>query len=155
FGYIITDGGRFAPDTPRTLSFADRADNREQALFVQDQLRMGPWTVSAGLRWDRYSLLVDEHAISPRLAIAWSWPAADLVARASYDRAFQTPATENLLLASASVFDALSDDVVRLPVRPSHGNFIDVGVSKRLFRKARVDVTHFIRHMSDFADDDV
>jgi outer membrane cobalamin receptor len=155
FGYVITDRERFAPTTPGTLSFDDRADDREQALFVQDQLRMGPWTVSAGVRWDRYRLLVDESAFSPRLAAAWSWPAADLVLRASYDRAFQTPATENLLLASAAVFDALGDEIVRLPVRPSHGNFFDVGVSKRLFGKMRIDVTQFMRRMSEFADDDL
>ena len=53
------------------------------------------------LRWDRYHLVVDDNAFSPRVAVAWSWPSADLVLRASYDRAFQTPAVENLLLASS------------------------------------------------------
>jgi TonB-dependent receptor-like protein len=155
FGYRITDADRFAPTTPATLSFDDRADDREQAVFVQDQIRFGPWTMSAGVRWDHYRLLVDEHAISPRLAAAWSWPRADLVVRASYDRAFQTPATENLLLASTADLDSFGDTVARLPVRPSRGNFVDVGASKRLFGKVRLDVTHFVRHMSEFADDDL
>jgi len=154
-GYRLTDPDRFSPDTPPSLAFEDRARDREQALFVQDQIRLGAWTVNAGLRWDHYHLLVNEHAASPRLGVAWSWPAGDLVVRASYDRAFQTPATENLLLASSPEIDALAADVVRLPVRPSLGNFVDVGLSKRLFGKLRVDVTHFVRRMTEFADDDV
>ena len=111
--------------------------------------------MNAGVRWDRYRLVVDERAISPRLAVAWSWPAADLVFRASYDRAFQTPASENLLLASSPEVEALSGQVVRLPVRPSRGNFYEATISKSLFRTARLDATYFERRMMDFADDDL
>jgi outer membrane receptor protein involved in Fe transport len=143
FGYRVTDPASFDPQTPRTFELADRRRDREQALFVQDQMRMSAWTISAGLRWDRYDVLVEERAFSPRLGIAWSWPRAGLVARASYDRAFQTPAIENLLLASSPAVDALSDRVVRLPVPPSRGNFYEAGVSKRLFSATRLDVTHF------------
>jgi len=155
FGYQITDPNHFDPDTPPTLAFEDEARDREQALFVQDQIRLGAWTVNAGLRWDHYRLLVNEHAVSPRLGVAWAWPEADLVVRASYDRAFQTPAIENLLLSSSPEVDALADNVVRLPVRPSLGNFADVGLSKRLFGKLRADLTFFSRRMTEFADDDV
>jgi hypothetical protein len=154
FAYAITDPDRFAPETPSSLSFNDRAHDREQALFVQDQIRLDAWTINAGVRWDHYRLLVEEHAVSPRVGVAWNWAAADLVVRASYDRAFQTPAIENLLLASSPELDTLGDSVVRLPVRPSLGNFIDVGVSKRLGR-LRLDVTQFARRMTQFADDDV
>lgn len=80
---------------------------------------------------------------------------ADLVLRASYDRAFQTPAIENLLLASSAALDTLRDTVVRLPVPPSFGHFFEAGISKRLFSKARVDVTQFSRHMTNVAADDL
>ena len=155
FGYEITDPGQFDPATPALFDFADRRRDREQALFVQDQVRIGAWTVNAGVRWDRYHLVVDESAVSPRIGVAWSWPAADLVVRASYDRAFQTPAIENLLLASSSTVDLLGDNVVRLPVRPSRGHFYEAGVSKAIFGNARVDVSLFRRDMDDFADDDL
>jgi outer membrane cobalamin receptor len=155
FSYATTDPSAFDPNTPATFSFADRATDREQAMFVQDQLRLGAWTINAGLRWDRYRLLVNEQAFSPRLGVAWWWPRADLVVRASYDRAFQTPAIENLLLASSSAVDSLNESVVRLPVRPSRGNFVEAGISKRLFSFARVDVTQFSRQIANFADDDL
>ncbi len=155
FDYIITDPDQFSPETPQTFAFADAGDDREQAAFVQDRVRLGSWTANLGVRWDHYRLRVDEHAISPRVGIAWSWPAADLVVRASYDRAFQTPAVENLLLASSPALDSLNDAVVRLPVRPSRGDFYQVGVSKMWFRTWRLDATWYDRSVTNFADDDL
>ncbi len=155
FSYQLTDPTQFDPDTPAAFSFEDRRPNREQALFVQDQVRLGSWTVNAGLRWDHYQLAVNEYAVSPRLSVAWSWPTADLVLRASYDRAFQTPAVENLLLASSPAVETLSDNVIRLPVASSLGNFYEAGVSKALLGTARIDATYFRRSMSNFADDDL
>jgi outer membrane cobalamin receptor len=155
FAYQLTDAGQFDPGTPAAFDFHDRRSDVEQAMFVQDQIRAGRWTVNAGIRWDHYRVVVDERAISPRLGVAWSWPDAGLVLRASYDRAFQTPAIENLLLASSAAVDALSENVIRLPVRPSRGNFYEVAASKVLFRAVRLDANYFERHMTDFADDDL
>ena len=155
FGYHITNRGQFDRDTPVNFSFADTGTDREYALFVQDRVTLGRWTVNAGLRWDRYSLLVDQTAFSPRIGLAWASPKADLVVRASYDRAFQTPAIENLLLASSPAVDSLNDDVIRLAVPPSIGNFYEVGISKRLFSSVRLDATYFDREITNFADDDV
>jgi outer membrane cobalamin receptor len=154
FGYQLTDAGMFDPDTPLAFDFADQRRDREQALFVQDRIRLGSWTVNAGVRWDHYHLLADESAISPRLGVAWA-PSADLVVRASYDRVFQTPAVENLLLASSPAVEALNDHVARLPVQPSLGSFYEAGVTKALNGVVRVDASYFVRRTSDFADDDV
>jgi hypothetical protein len=155
FAYQITDIGAFDPGTLPTFSFNATRPDREQAMFLQDQWRVGAWTVNAGVRWDHYRLAVEDHAISPRVGVAWSWPAAGLVLRGSCDRAFQTPAVENLLLASDPAVETLTSTVVRLPVRPSRGNFYDAGLSKTLLRRARVDVSVFRRATSNFADDDL
>ncbi len=155
FAYTITDEDDFDADVPLDFAFADRRQDREQAVFVQDQIRRGPWTVNAGLRWDHYRLVVDDNAFSPRFAVAWSSPAKDLVLRASYDRAFQTPAIENLLLASTDAFERLGAETARLPVPTSHGNFFEAGLSKAIGGRARIDVTGFNRRMTDVADDDL
>ena len=155
FDYRISDPSQFDPDTPLVFAFSDRQADREQAVFVQDRIAAGPWTINAGLRWDHYRLLVEQNAWSPRLGVAWSWPNHDLVVRASYDRAFQTPATENLLLAGSAAVETVSGNVLRLPVRPSIGNFFETGFSKRLFSTVRLDVAHFRREMTNFADDDL
>lgn len=155
FAYTITNEDDFDSDVPIDFDFSDRRHNREQSLFVQDQIRRGPWTVNAGLRWDHYRLIVEDNAFSPRLAVAWSSPAKDLVLRASYDRAFQTPAIENLLLASTDEFERLGVETARLPVPTSHGNFFEAGLSKAVGGRARIDVTGFNRRMTDVADDDL
>ena len=155
FAYTITNEDDFDADVPPDFNFADRRHNNEQAVFVQDQIRKGPWTVNSGLRWDHYSLVIEDNAFSPRLAVAWSSPGKDLVLRASYDRAFQTPAIENLLLASTDEFERLGAETARLPVPTSHGNFFEAGMAKSIGSRARIDITGFNRRMTDVADDDL
>ena len=155
FRYRIADPGQFDPATPPQFQFAGRAQDREQAIFVQDMVRAGNFTANLGLRFDHYRLLVDESAWSPRLGLSYYWPAAGIVFRGSFDRVFQTPAFENLLLASSPAVQALNDTVVRLPVRPSHGNFYEGGIAKGLFGKMRIDANYFRRAVDNFADDDL
>jgi outer membrane cobalamin receptor len=155
FAYRISDRDAFDDDTAPAFSFDGVHGDREQALFVQDQMRLGAWTVNAGLRWDHYAFMVDDHAFSPRLAAAWASPSGDLLVRAAYDRVFQTPAIENLLLASSAAAGGLGDEVVNLPVPPSRGNFYEAGLSKAFAARMRVDAAVFRRQMTDVADDDV
>jgi outer membrane cobalamin receptor len=154
FSFAVTDATAFPDDVPGAFEFADEGHSHEIALFAQDRVSRGPWTLNAGLRWDRYSFLLDDNALSPRISLAWA-PVGDLVLRASYDRAFQTPAIENLLLASSRATEQLRANVVHLPVPASRGNFYEAGFSKGLRGVARLDATYFHRYATEFADDDV
>jgi hypothetical protein len=153
--YQIADPSFFDPDTPLAFNFLGHRLDREQSLFAQDTWRFGNLTASAGLRWDHYSFAVNDHAFSPRLGVAWYVPRAELVLRFSYDRVFQTPAIENLLLASSPEVDQLSPEVLRIPVRPSRGNYFEAGFSEGIAKKARLDVSFYRRTFANFADDDV
>jgi hypothetical protein len=155
FNYIITDPSQFDPGTPATFSFAGRGLDREQAWYAQDLMRLGRWTLSAGLRWDHYQLLVDKNALSPRLGIAWYWPLVDMVFHASYDRVFQTLAFENILLSTSPAVTALNAEVLRLPVQPSNGNFYEAGLTKNFFGKFKLDVNYYQRIFHNYADDDL
>jgi outer membrane cobalamin receptor len=154
FSDAITDFSRFDPATPPTFAFTGSKPDLEQAAFVQDQIRLGRWTVSAGLRWDHYQLLVNQNAVSPRLGVAYYIPSLDLVLHASYDRIFQTPSAENLLISSSPEVVSLSDLVLRLPVQPSHGNYYEVGLSKGFFGQLKFDANVFDRRVNNYADDD-
>jgi outer membrane cobalamin receptor len=155
FNYVIKDLSQFDPGTPLTFNFFSRAQDREQSAFVQDLVRLGRWTLSAGVRWDHYQLLVEQNAVSPRLGVAWYWPRADMVFHTSYDRVFQTPASENLLLASSPELTAINPQVLRLPVRPSLGNLYELGFTKGFFGKLKLDVNGYDRRFSNMADDDL
>ncbi|MDQ6700931.1 MAG: TonB-dependent receptor, partial [Acidobacteriota bacterium] len=155
FAYRITNRRLFDRDTPRNFRFSGSAQDREQSAYIQDLYRLGNWTVSAGLRWDHYRLLVHDNAVSPRFGIAWYWPAAGIVFRASYDRAYQTPAIENLLLASSPAVAQLNDNALRLPVPPSRANFYQAGLAKAFWGKVRLEANYFRRNFHDFSDDDV
>lgn len=153
--YRITDETFFDPDTPLAFSFFDHRLDREQAVWAQDTMRFGNLTISAGLRWDHYSVVVRDHAFSPRLGLAWYVPRSETVLRFSYDRVFQTPAIENLLLTSSPEIEQLSANVLQLPVTPSRGNYLEAGFSQGLFKTARLDVSFYRRTFQQFADDNV
>ena len=154
FSDVITDPTRFDPGTPSSFTFSGSRPDLEQSAYVQDLIRLGQWTVRAGLRWDHYQLLVNEHAVSPRFAVARYFPSAGLVMHASYDRVFQTPSAENILLSSSAQVVSLNPSVLRLPVEPSHGNYFEAGGSKSLWREVRLDANYYRRSANNFADDD-
>ncbi len=124
-------------------------------MYLQDRMQFRAWTLSAGIRHDRYSLLVAESGWSPRLGVAWHSDRAGLLLRASYDRVFQTPAFENILLASSPATRELADAGVFLPVRPSRANYFEGGFVKAVFAHVRLDAKYFERRSSNFADDSV
>jgi len=158
FGYqIITrriNGVRiFDSDLPATFRFNQSGTGRDQSFFAQDNWHYGGLTVNAGLRFDHYKLVADETAWSPRLGVAYNVAHAGLVLRASYDRVFQGPAVENILLASANLVNQLGGEGVFIPLRPSRGNFTEAGFSKSLSRRLRLDGTWYYRQVTNFADD--
>jgi TonB-dependent Receptor Plug Domain len=154
FGFIITDPTQFDPSTPTIFNFAANRPDLEQSAFVQDLIHLGNWTVNAGLRWDHYQLLLNRQAVDPRFAISRYFPSADLVLHFSYDRIFQTPSFENMLLSSSAAAGALDNISLQLPVEPSEGNYYEAGLTKGLFGRMRIDANYFRRLVNNYADDD-
>jgi len=154
YSHIITNPDDFDPSTPQTFSFKGNRPDLEQAAFVEDLIRLGNWTVSAGLRWDHYQLLVNQSHFSPRLAVSRYFQSANLVAHLSYDNVFQTPSSENILLSSSPDVSSLNSDFLRLPVAPSKGNYYEAGITKGFSDKLKLDVNVFRRDEKQFADDD-
>jgi hypothetical protein len=154
FAYNITDDTQYDPSTPLTFSFVANRPDLEQSAYVQDLIRLGNWTINAGLRWDHYQLILNRQAVDPRFAISRYFPSAGLVVHFSYDRVFQTPSFENMLLSSSTAAAGLNTISLQLPVEPSEGNYYEVGVTKAFFNKLKLDANYFRRLVNNYADDD-
>ncbi len=144
----------FDPNTASAFAFTGSRPDLEQAAFIQDLIHIGRWTVSAGLRWDHYQLLLNQNAFSPRFSAARYFPAAHLIAHVSYDRVFQTPSFENILLSNSPQVESFEPTVLRLPVEPSRGDYYEIGASKSFVKQLRVDANMFRRDSSNYANDD-
>jgi hypothetical protein len=88
------------------------------------------------------------------LAISRYFSSADLALHVSYDRVFQTPSSDNILLSSFPAVQSLNPEILRLPVEPSQGNYYEAGLTKGLFGQLRLDANYFRRHQNNYADDD-
>lgn len=138
-----------------TFAFQGNRSDLEQAAYVEDLIHLGNWSIDAGLRWDHYQLLLNQNAVSPRVAISRYFPSVGVNIHASYDRIFQTPSFENILLSSSPAAEAIDTSVpaLRLPVQPSHGNYYELGATKAFFGKVRLDTNIFRRQVNNYADD--
>jgi len=146
--------GLFDPGTAINFAFAQSHPDLEQSAYVQDLVQFGNWTVNAGLRWDHYQLLVNRNAVSPRLAASRYFPSAGLNVHIAYDRVFQPPSFENILLSSSPKvldFDPIS---LRQNVLPSLGDYYEAGMTRAFFGNLRFDANMFRRDEANYADDD-
>ena len=121
FNYLITNPAYFDPNTPKALTLLISALIWSNQHSSRIDFLLGNWTISGGLRWDHYQLLVNQNAVSPRLSIGRYIPSLKMVLHASFDRIFGTPSSDNILISSSPQIDALSSEFLRLPVRPSLG----------------------------------
>lgn len=137
------------------LEYDDSEKSTEASLFVQDLVRIGDFSASVGIRYDRYDLLIEENAISPRIGLSYYVAPADLLLRASYDRIFQPPPMENLLLSSAAASLGIDEVEDAIAVPANRANFFEVGLRKPLFDTFRLDVSHYWRTFRNYIDDDV
>ncbi len=96
------------------------------ALWIQDQYKAASWlSLTAGVRFTRFSGLVTETAGSPRLGVAIQIPRLHWVLRGAYSRYYQAPP-----------LDTISDDVLSvspdqgfLPLRGERDEQRDIGLT--------------------------
>jgi hypothetical protein len=152
--YDITDPTQFDSGSPLTFAYEANRPDLEQSVFVQDLIRLHNWTINAGLRWDHYQLLLNQQAVEPRLAVSHYFPKSDAVLHFSYDRIFQTPSFENILLSSSPrVANIDPTGFLNLPVRPSQGDYYEAGLDKIFFAHLKLSSNYFRRVVDNYADD--
>jgi hypothetical protein len=91
--YDFTRGGTY-------YDYRGRADVKETALYIEDQIKSGQWQWNLGLRGDIYNGLTSATQVEPRLGGAYTVKPTGTVLRVSYARTLETPFNENLVLSS-------------------------------------------------------
>jgi hypothetical protein len=136
--------------------FDGRKVGHTLGLFVQDSFAPLPdLQINAGVRYDRYHLLIDDSAVSPRLGVAYHVHGTETVLRASYNRIFMPPFSENLLLSSSAEARRLSPDRVGgEDVQPERQHAYEVGAQQALGTRAKLDVAYYRKDIRNVADVD-
>jgi outer membrane receptor protein involved in Fe transport len=113
-----------------------------------------------GVRYDNYKLLISDHEISPRVGFAYYIPKTQTTLRASYNRLFQPPPAENLLLASSAEAAALSPIAVLRgittvdPILPDKEHSFEAGAQQLLSKWFRLNLTVYQKRIKNFSDKD-
>lgn len=150
----LTRGGRL-------FEFHGRRSGALWSAYIQDTWRVGRWTFSPGLRWDAYRFLAQGNQLQPRIGLAFHVRETGTVLRLSYNRTYQTPPNENLLLSSSveaarlvapAVREALGSAVVI--IRPERQNVFEAGVQQALGSRVSINAAAYHKNSRDVQDND-
>ncbi|HYZ83318.1 MAG TPA: TonB-dependent receptor, partial [Bryobacteraceae bacterium] len=176
FRFGITNPAFNAPDSPdflptllpfdlsrggRLFRFAGRNSGNLYSGFAQDTVRAGRWTFTLGLRYDAYRFLAAGNQLQPRVGVAFHLRETGTVFRASYNRTYQTPPNENLLLSSSAESAVLVPESVRealggafVIIRPERQNVYEAGLQQALGRWASLNLAVYHKDSRDLQDND-
>jgi outer membrane receptor protein involved in Fe transport len=169
FGFFVTDPeeGEEADlseealehDADNPFEFEGSVRRPIYSLYVQDSWRaLDRLTIDLGVRYDRSRLLLGESQWSPRLGA--SFRVGRAVFRASFNRFFQPPQSEYLLLSSSPQAQALSPFVEDLgtggaDILAERQTALEAGAELWLGKALRADVAVWKRSIRNQGDPNV
>lgn len=152
--YDLTQGGDW-------FRFSGRAAGSLSSAFLQDTMRLGRFVVTLGLRYDYYRFLARGAQWQPRVGLAYHLKETGTVFRASYNRTYQTPPNENLLLANSREAESLSPPAIRdalggasFVIRPERQNVYELGLQQAIGPWASINGTFYHKNSTDLQDND-
>jgi len=138
--FDLTRGGK-------PFAFHGHTDIKQEALYAQDNLTLGPATLSMGVRFDNYNGITKGRLLQPRLGISYLVKRTGTVLRGSFTRNFETPYNENLILSSATGAGGLANgilgDTSNLPLLPGKRTQYNVGFQQALGKRIIIDGDYF------------
>jgi outer membrane receptor protein involved in Fe transport len=167
FDDLVDEEGNVFPnpinnfDVQHPFIFDGSRTGRTLSAYIQDRFTvLKNLTLDLGVRYDNYRVLISEQALSPRLGISYYIPKTKTTLRASYNRLFQPPPAENLLLASSSQAAAISPvsvlqgTTIVEPILPDKQHAFEVGAQQLLSNYFRMNVTVYHKRIKNFSDKD-
>jgi hypothetical protein len=138
--FDLTSGGS-------PLRYNQAATIKQQAAYIQDDIKAGDVSIKAGVRVDHYDGLTAKTSVQPRLGVSYSVPGTGTVLRASYGRTMETPYNENLLLSSGFGLNGLFGS--GQPLQPGKRDQVEVGFQQSAGKWVVVDFGYFDKHTTD------
>lgn len=137
--YDLTRGGHIG-------TFGGHTDIKQEALFLQDEIRWKNWTGSAGIRADNYNGITSRSLIQPRAGVSYNIPLTGTLIRGSYGKFFLTPYNENLIVSSQTGNGGLANNLGafgQVPLRPATRNMFSSGLEQALGKYVVVTADYF------------
>jgi hypothetical protein len=131
--YDLTRGGV-------DYGFHGRADVKELALYIQDTITAGHWSLNLGIRGDVYNGLTTASQAEPRVGISYNVKRTSTILRVSYARTLESPFNENLVLSSIGCSNPVLDPLLSCsapvpnPLSPGFRNEFHVGLEQAFGR---------------------
>ncbi len=145
----------------RPFQFVGKDTGGLYSGFFQDNVKLGDFQISLGLRYDSYRFLVNGQQWQPRVGFSYHLKPTNTVFRASYNRLFQTPPNENLLLSSSPQAAAIAPPVIAqelgsavVAIRPERVDFFEVGLQQGLGSRMSLSASYYHKRASDQQDND-
>ncbi|MBI4877208.1 MAG: TonB-dependent receptor [Acidobacteria bacterium] len=145
----------------RLFHFSRRDAGNMYSGFVQDDIQWRRLRLSLGLRYDNYRFLVAGNQLQPRVGLSFHIRETGTVLRASYNRTYQTPPNENILLSNSDqagvlvapdVRETLGGALVR--IRPERQNVYEAGLQQAIGGKLSVNAAFYHKDSRDQQDND-
>ena len=138
------------------FTFSGDRVGQNLGAYIQDTFSpVEDLNISVGVRVDRYKLLIEDSAVSPRIGLAYHVHETGTVIRGSYSRLFMPPFSENLLLSSSAQARALSaNSLGGEDVQPEKQHAFEVGIQQALATHAKIDVAYYRKDIRNVADVD-
>jgi Carboxypeptidase regulatory-like domain len=135
--FDLTNGGSpFAYDQSFTI--------KQQAAYLQDDIKAGNATLNLGVRLDHYDGLTTATVVQPRVGVSYAVTRSGTVLRASYGRTMETPYNENLLLSAGYGLNGLFGE--GHPVPPGRRHQVELGIQQGFGRWLVADFGYFNKH---------
>jgi hypothetical protein len=103
--YDLTRGGGL-------FTFNGHTDVKELALYLEDNITKGNWSLNLGIRGDLYNGLTIARQAEPRVGIAYNVKKTNTILRVSYARTLESPFNENLILSSLGCANPVLDPLL-------------------------------------------
>jgi hypothetical protein len=131
--FDLTAGGQL-------YNFHHHTDIKETALYAEDTITKGPWSIRFGLRGDFYNgLQAVAREAEPRAGVAYNIKKTNTVLRISYARTLESPFNENLILSGTGCTDPVVNAIMTVaqgfacttqPLTPGFRNEFHAGLQQ-------------------------